>query len=131
MAKNNRTEVVRVLRQQMEAETDPQRKVEYAKQLAKLLPRPRQERRPRKSVTRAAPSKKPRPLRETYTGCAMADQPDGELVLHHLVLRIEKKQRETRRQLPKAERDAFKAEVLASLPDNERAAYETLNAGIA
>ena len=47
--KQHRTKVIKAIEAAMEAETDPQKKVEYAKQLAKLLPRPRQARRPRKS----------------------------------------------------------------------------------
>jgi hypothetical protein len=122
MSKQHRTEVIKILREQMEEATDPKTKVDLAKQLARLLPRPRQARRPRKPEA-TAPTKKARSLRERYTGSVYEQMSDGDLVLHHIVLEIEKRQRLgflTNR----AERTAFKAEVLASLTDAERAAYE-------
>lgn len=125
MGKNNRTEVIKVLRQQMEEATDPQAKVGFAKQIAKLLPRPRQARRPRRTET--TPSNKPRSLREIYTGSVYDEMTDGEVVLHHLIVEIEKRQRAGELQT-KAERAVFIAEVVRTLLENERAAFEALNA---
>jgi hypothetical protein len=125
MSKHNRTEVIKLLKQEMEAATDPQAKVEFAKQLAKLLPRPRQAKRPRKP-NQAGQQRKNRSLRDLYTGSVFDEMSDGKLVLHYLVLQIEKRQRKTGELRTKAERDAFVAEVMGSLPKDERAAFEAL-----
>src|SRR5690349_14441114 len=91
MSKHNRTEVVKVLRQQMEAATDPKEKVELAKQLAKLLPKPRQARRPRRTDAKpTAQSSKKVSVIDTITGSALDQLPDGEKVLHWLVMQVEK-----------------------------------------
>lgn len=119
--KQHRTEVINVLRQQMEAETDPQKKVEYAKQLAKLLPRPRQARRPRKPKA-TSPSKKTWWVREIYTGSVFDAMSDDELLVHHIVVLSEKKQKE----LKTSTKEAI-AEVIRSLPENHRADWESLN----
>jgi len=109
----------------MEEATDPQAKVELAKQLAKLLPRPRQARRPRRAeATPSTTKKKNFSIRDLYPN---SSSDDGNLVLNYLVSVIEGRVK-TGELKTKAERDAYVAEVLASLPDNEREACEALNA---
>ena len=122
MSTQHRTEIIKVLRQQMEAETDPQKKLEYAKQLAKLLPRPRQARRSRKPPLGEQPTKTPSSLLDIRTGSALDTLPDGERVMHHVVLQIEKKQRELDRKLTEAEKRA----LVESLSERDRAALEAL-----
>jgi hypothetical protein len=119
--KSHRKEVAKKLQEQIAATTDPKLIIELSNQLSKFLPRPRQARRPRKAEV--TPPSKNRSLREKYTGSVYEQMSDGDLVCWHLVFEIEKRQRMgflTNR----AERTAFKAEVLASLTDAERAAYE-------
>ena len=129
MSKHNRTEVIRILRQQMEAATDPQTKVDLAKQLAKLLPKPRQARRPRKPAvaTSAPPSNKKVSILDRVTGSAVDNLSDGGKVLNYIVVEIEKRQRERKQTFTEAERDALREELMASLSARERAAPETQN----
>jgi hypothetical protein len=116
-----RTKLIKNLEQQIEATADPQLKADLSRQLTKLVTTAKRRGRPRKPEA-TSPSKKARSLRERYAGCAMAELPDGKLVLHHLVIQIEKRKKAG--ELIKAERDAFIVEELASLTDAERAAYE-------
>jgi len=126
MGKNNRTEVVRVLREQMEAEKDPRKKVEYAKQLAKLLPRPRQARRPRKTVTRAAPSNQRSDILDRVTGSAVDNLSDGGKVFHYLSVEVEKRRKEREQSFTKEELKALFKELVEGsfLSERERAAVE-------
>jgi hypothetical protein len=126
--KQHRTEVIKIIRQQMEAETDPQKKVEYAKQLAKLLPRPRQARRPRKAVEAATPSKRNRCLRDLRPDLNHLN--DGKLVQFHLITTIEKKFKPLDKftALTKEQKQAFFDEALAQASPKELAAYEALSA---
>jgi len=125
--KQHRTEVIKVIRQQMEAETDPQKKVEYAKQLAKLLPRPRQARRPRKAEA-TPPSNRKKSIIDTHYGCALDDCPDGKKVQAVLVIEFEKRQRAAGRKFTEEERTACLEELFAGLSPRDRQAAEAYDA---
>src|SRR5690242_20716977 len=125
MSKHNRTEVVKVLRQQMEAATDPKEKVELAKQLARLLPKPRQARRPRKTeVTPTPPSNNKVSILDRVTGSAVDDLSDGEKVFNSLVCEVEKMQREQHRKFTPEERNSTLTKLVGGLSARERAAFE-------
>ena len=101
----------------MKQTTDPEMLLKLSKEITQLMRKPGQETRGRK------PSIKPSSLREKYTGSVYDAMSDGELVLHHLVLEIEKRQRAGFLK-NRAERTALKLEVLKSLHEDERAAFE-------
>jgi hypothetical protein len=123
MSKSHRREVAKKLQEQISAATDPMVIAELSNQLSKFLPRPKQVKRRSQKPETTSPSKKGRSLREKYTGSVYEQTSDGDLVCWHLVFEIEKRQRMGFLK-NRAERTAFKAEVLASLTVEERAAYE-------
>lgn len=117
MSQHGRTQIIRRLTEQMKQTTDPEMLLKLSKEITQLMRKPGEETRGRK------PSIKPSSLREKYTDSLYEQMSDGDLVCWHLVFEIEKRQRMgflTNR----AERTAFITEVLASLTDAERAAYE-------
>ena len=94
MSKHNRTEVIKILRQQMEATTDPQTKVDLAKQLAKLLPKPRQARRPRKAE--ATPSKAKRgtsPIVAKWADRLRHMESETKRIEFSIILEVEERQK--------------------------------------
>jgi hypothetical protein len=121
MSKQHRTEIIKVLRQQMEEATDPNTKVELAKQLAKLLPKPRQARRPRKTET-TPPSNKKGSILDTITGSAS----DGEKMFNWLVQQVEKLRKEQPSFTPE-ERKIVLDKLFAGLSARDRAALESRN----
>jgi hypothetical protein len=125
MSKQHRTEVIKILRQQMEEATDPKTKVELAKQLAKLLPRPRQARRPRRAEAKPAPSNKKAAIIDWYLDNGLMYS-DREKVINWIVDQLEKRRKEPRVS------DSFdlKAEyekLVAGLCPRDRAALESRN----
>ena len=114
MSKHNRTEVVRVLREQMEATKDPQTKVDLAKQLAKLLPKPRQVRRPRKVEATPTKVKKASLLTKVH-GSAVDQLSPIRKLIHFCVLEFEKRKAEhkkrTGQELTEAEKKALVREA--------------------
>ncbi len=125
MGTNNRREVAKRLAQEIAKTTDPKTLIELSSLLAKMQPTKRRQRKPVEKPAEG-PKKKKRSLREIYTGSVYKAMSDDDLVIHHLVMLIEKRQREQGRKFTPAERDAFVAQVLGSVPENERAAYEAL-----
>jgi hypothetical protein len=103
----------------MKQTTDPEMLLKLSKEITQLMRKPGEETRGRK------PSIKPSSLREKYTGSVYEQMSDGDLVCWHLVFEIEKRQRMGFLK-NRAERIAFVAEALASLTEEERAAYEAL-----
>jgi hypothetical protein len=120
--KHTRTKLIKSLEQQIEAATDPQLKADLSRQLTKVVTRPGRRGRPRKSEA-TPPSKKTWWAREIYTGSVFDAMSDVELMVHHIVLLCEKKKKVGECKT-KAERDAVTAEVLGSLPESQRAAFE-------
>jgi hypothetical protein len=116
-----RTKLIKSLEEQIEATNDPQLKADLTRQLTKVVTKPARRGRPRKPEA-TAPTKS-RSIREKYTGSVYEQMSDGDLVCWHLVFEIEKRQRMGFLK-NRAERTAFVAEVLGSLTEEERAAYE-------
>ncbi len=125
MSKQHRTEVIKVLRQQMEAATDPKDKVELAKQLARLLPKPRQARRPRKQE--ATPSNTKPSIIDRVTGSAVDELSDGAKVQQWLVEQVEKMQREQHRKFTTEELKAMLEKLVEGLSARDRAALGSRN----
>ena len=130
MSKHNRTEVIKLLRQQMDVETDPLKKLEYAKQIAKLLPRPRQARRPRKPEV--DPTRKNVSIIDRVTGSAVDDLSDGERIAHHLVVLIENQCRARGgwKGLTRADKDILLEAAKATLSERDRATLEAYAKGL-
>jgi hypothetical protein len=109
MSKHNRTEVIKILRQQMEAATDSKEKVDLAKQLAKLLPKPRQARRPRKPEA-TSPSKKTSSIVAKWAD-RLSHLPEEKRIEMSVILECEKTGKEP-------------GEVMGMLSAEERAALK-------
>ena len=130
MSKQHRTRLIKSIEQQLEETTDPKIKADLSRQLTKLLSSPRQ---PSRAAQKAGekPKNKNRSLREIYTGSVYDAMSDGELVLHHLVVQFETKDKEHRirtgQKFTKPERDALVKELKDSLSAEELAAYEALH----
>ncbi len=114
MGTTNKREVAKRLKEEIWKTTDPKLMVELTRQLAAISPKTT--RRKRKPVEKPAERlKKNRSLREIYTGSVYDAMSDDKLVIHHLVLQIEKKQKTTGTQfanLTQAEQAAWSAEFL-------------------
>src|SRR5262249_55521807 len=119
-----RKEVAKRLAEAIAVTTDPKQLAELSRQF-NTLSRLRKGKRVRRNTDAATPSQKNRSLREIYTGSVYEVMSDGELVLNHLVLQIEKRQKAGELKT-EAERDVFIKEMLGHLPENECAAYERL-----
>jgi hypothetical protein len=125
MSNHHRTKLIKSLEEQIEATNDPQLKADLSRQLTKVVTKPARRGRPRKPADGAVEApKKNRSLRELCAG-RYDEMSDGKLVLNHLVIQIEKRKK-AGELTTRAERDAFVAEELASLTEEERAAYEAL-----
>jgi hypothetical protein len=121
MSKHNRTEVIKVLRQQMEAATDPKEKVEFAKQLARLLPKPRQARRTRKLEATPIKAKKG----TSSVVAKWADrlshvEPEGKRIELSVILEVEE-----RRKKGCPEVRTVLTEVIGMLSAEERAVWNS------
>jgi hypothetical protein len=126
MGTSNKREVAKRLKEEILKTTDPKLMAELTRQLAAISPKTT--RRNRKPVEKPQQVlKKNRSLREIYTASRCDEMSDGELVVHHLVLQIETKQKANGTKFTKAERDALIAELKNSLSVTERAAFEGLN----
>ena len=121
MSKSHRREVAKHLKEQIEATTDPKLLVELTRELAKLLPRPRQVRRPCKSE--AAPSNQKSSILNKVTGTMLDTLPDGKKVALHIVMQLEKRSLK----IESPEWKAALQELKAGLSAPERAALETLD----
>src|SRR5207302_6063676 len=119
MSKHDRKEVAKRLREQIEKTTDPEQLIKLTREYNRLT-NPRYG---KKAVKEAKPSKNPRSLRDLHPG--WGNMSDDEVLLQHLVLEIEKKRRERRkeygRELTEAEKQAISTEVKA-----EAAGYKEL-----
>ena len=115
MSKHNRTEVLKVLKQQMEATSDLKEKAEIAKQIAKLLPRPRQARRPRKAEATPIKAKAGTSLLTKVHGNAVDWLSPEKKLIHFVVSECEKRRKEhwqrTGKELTEVERKAFLMEA--------------------
>lgn len=122
MGKHNNSEVAKRLRQEIAKATDPHTVIELTKELRKVQPK---RHRQRKAVEKPAeiPKKNNRSLREIYTGSVYAGKSDRDLVIHHLVLLIEKK----RRELGRKETEAEIEELLQSVNAEGYQECEALN----
>jgi hypothetical protein len=119
MAENTRKQIVKRLKQEMEATTDPQRVLELSKELAKFMPRPRQAKRvTRKPVTETVQkSKGGISIMDTPEGSRLSHlEPHGKRVFYWIIQQIEKR--------PKAEHDGLAEKLLESLSEHDRAAFE-------
>jgi hypothetical protein len=110
MSKQHRTEVIKVLRQQMEAATDPKEKVELAKQLGKLLPKPRQARRPRKPQATFPSNKGTSALVAKWADRVGHVQPEAKRIECCVILEVEER-RKSQVYPPSTDRRALIAEV--------------------
>jgi hypothetical protein len=128
MAKTNRREISKRLNEAIAACTDPEQLIKLTRQFAKIQPKP-SKRGSRKPAASVQPTKQVgRPLRAIYTGSAFEYMSDGDLVAHHLVLQMEKRQRETGGLRTRAEREIVWEELKGSLSERDRAALEALGA---
>ena|SRR5438552_5086897 len=116
---HHRSGILKRLRETIEKTKDPETLTKLTAQYVKL----NAQKRPRKSEA-TSPSKKTNwdIFREQYTGSVFDAMTDAELMVHHIVVLSEKKKKE----MKVSTKEAI-AEVVRSLPENERAAYETLN----
>jgi hypothetical protein len=125
MSKNNKREAAKKLMEQIEATDDPKLLVKLTSALARVSPKPKR----RKPDEPQRPRKTANPILDAVTGSMLDNLPDGERVLHHLVLQIEAKCRGRGgwNALTRAEKDAHLAEGTKTLSEQERAAIEALN----
>jgi hypothetical protein len=117
--------VIKSLEEQIAATKDPKIKADLTRQLTKLAtykPTARYLKRDDK-VTSSRSS-----ILDKITGTMVDDLPDGERVMHHLVLHIEAqcKGRGGWNALTRAEKDVLLAEATKTLSERDRAAYEAL-----
>jgi len=126
MGKNNRKEVAKRLTEEILKTEDPAMVVELSRQLAKVLPKKST---PRKPVDK--PKKIHSSILDVRTGSAVDDLADWEKVRHHLVVQIEKRQRDIGRELTHAELVVFGEEVTKNFSEREAAALEAWNVALA
>ena len=128
MSKHARVEAIRKLKEQLQLANDPETVLRITNQIAKLTPKPRQARRPRKSQeTSAPPSGKRILILNRVTGTAVDQLSPKEKLMNYLVEEYEKRCRargKTFSDLSRAEKDAMSAELMGSLSAEERAVLE-------
>jgi molybdopterin converting factor small subunit len=124
MSKHARVEAIRKLKEQLATATDPETIVKITNSIAKLSPRPRQARRPRR-VEATVPSSKKVSILDRVTGSAVDQLPDGEKVFHGIIEQVEKMQREQHRHLTADEQKAVIAKLIDELSARDRLALES------
>lgn len=115
MGTNNRREIAKRLKEEIDKATDPQTVIELSRQYAKMQPKKRRQRKP-VEVKKNAPIKQTGLLsKRADTGSAVDDLSNRDWLIHAMVIEFETKEREhiirTGRQLTQAEKDALWAEV--------------------
>ena len=126
MSQSHRKEVAKKLKDAIAAATDPNVIAQLSNQLSKYLPRPRQARRPRKAEATPTPSSSKKvSIIDRITGSTVDHLPDGEKVLHYLVVEVEKRQREQHREFNSEEFKAEFTKLVDGLSARDRAALES------
>jgi hypothetical protein len=111
----SKREVAKRLEQEIAVTKDPKTLIELTRQHAKMQPKQRLRR--KRAEKPAEGSKKNRSLREIYTGSVFDALSDEKLVIHHLVIMIENKQRELGRKLTETEKEEIVATARLSFEE--------------
>ena len=133
MSKQHRTKLIKSLEQQLEATTDPKIKADVSRQLTKLLSKPTRKGSSRKPEASGRVFGQTQPntklsIIDRVTGSAVDQRPDGEKVLHYLVVEVEKMEKH-RKFTPEEQKAAFD-KLIDGLSGRDRAALEAENADV-
>jgi len=134
MSKQHRTKLIKSLEQQLEATTDPKIKADLSRQLTKLLSKSTRKGSSRKPEASGRVFGQPQPstklsIIDRVTESAVDQLPDGEKVLHYLVVEVEKM--EKKQKFTSEEQKAAFDKLIAELSARDRAALEALSTEVA
>ena len=125
MSKQHRTKLIKQLEEQMVATTDPQLKLDLAKQITKLMPRPRQRKAKAQEV---APSRNgTSPIVAKWADRLAHVEPETKRILHTVICEAD----ERRRKSGCAEVGSMIKEVMGELSAEERAVLNSGSAEVA